>query len=169
MGIPAAGEGDCLFHVADRNGDVSFPLPDIGLPPELPERDALSPAIGIEDGRFQAASSGGKKRSLLSQAVCKVLIVSDGLSDQGGCQSLRGSEAGGSIFASHFGKGRGLSDPLRPVLQGHAHEEVLCRHACTGGHDEGGGDRNIDRPDLDALYDAGAHCGVSWLQVDAHP
>ena len=82
MRIPAAREGQRFVEVADRNGDVGFTLPDVGFPPQLPQREALRPAIGVEKGRFQAASSGGKERSLFRQVVCKGFVVSGRVSDQ---------------------------------------------------------------------------------------
>ena len=113
---------------------------------KYPERDPLHPQPQVHRDRAVAC---------LLQPLDKLLCKQ---------QFLGGSEAGGPIFASHFGKWRGFSDAVSPVLQGHAHEKILCRHACAGGHDEGISDRNIDRPDLNALYDVGVHVGSSWLQ-----
>ncbi|MGC3974906.1 MAG: hypothetical protein QM771_11045 [Nitrospira sp.] len=64
MGIPATREGKRFLQVADRDGDVGFTLPDVGVAPQLPKGNTLGPAIGIDKGRFQAASSGGKEWSL---------------------------------------------------------------------------------------------------------
>lgn|SRR5687768_485179 len=84
FGVPATSKVQGLIQIADGNSDVGFSIPDIGRSPELPERDAERPSMGVEQGRFQAATSGRKAGSLFAKLVSDGLVVTGGLSDQKG-------------------------------------------------------------------------------------
>src|SRR4026208_171253 len=152
--IPSASQGDGLIEVGDGNGDVRFPCSHIRAPPQLPHRDILCLAVGVDDGGFESTTCGRMRGRLFGQQVPDFLIVCGRTTKDGLAKLVKCEKATLAGFSSDFWERCCFAITLRAADQRDSQKDVCCNRSRTGGNDEGVRNGDIDGPVLNS-YNGG--------------